>query len=123
MAKDKNTKEETGEVIFKFRIKNLKKDDEIMDRKPALFFKNEEDKGKLIGGGSLMKVEFQVYNWKANKKGVSLQPRSVLIETLVEPEKRNPFGEGFAEDAEENNNNNEESFSADTEKQEDKNFY
>mgnify|MGYP003130659362 CR=1 FL=1 len=88
---------QTGDVIIKIRVSNkMKKDGDLWDRRPKIFFRNTDDRTESIGGGSAMKVQFDMYCWQAEKKGVSLQPLSVLIEELVEYEGNggNPFGEG-----------------------------
>lgn len=92
---------ETGEVLFKFRVKNFmsKQTGELVQRNPKLFFEKGVEKSDKIGGGTQMKVQFQVYCWTATSKGVSLQPMSVLIQELREYEGGsggNPFGVGEA---------------------------
>lgn len=87
----------TGDVIVKMRVANkMNKEGELWDRRPKVFFRNADDRTDKIGGGSSMKVQFEVYCWQSEKKGVSLQPLSVLIEDVVEYESDggNPFGEG-----------------------------
>lgn len=86
----------TGDILFKLRVKNFERDGQVVQRRPKIFFRNEDDKTENIGGGSSMKVQFQVYCWTASQKGVSLQPLSVLIEEVVEYESAggNPFGVG-----------------------------
>ena len=93
---DKNTGEPNGDVIFKLRVANKQNaDGELWNRRPRVFFRNAEDRTDNIGGGSSIKVQFDVYCWQAEKKGVSLQPMSVLVEEVKEPKQEaNPFGEG-----------------------------
>lgn len=78
---------ETGNVIFKFRVKNkAKKDGTIWDRRPRLFdAKNKPiTDGTNPWGGTIMSVAAEVYGWDAaGKKGVSLQPLAVQITELV----------------------------------------
>ena len=96
MDEDKNSGEATGDVIIKMRVANrLNQDGELWNRRPRVFFRNPDERTDKIGGGSAIKVEFQVYCWQAEKKGVSLQPMSVLVEEVKEPQQEaNPFGEG-----------------------------
>ena len=86
----------TGDVIIKIRVANrLTKEGEMWNRRPRVFFRDPEQRTDKIGGGSSIKVEFAVYCWQAEKKGVSLQPMSVLVEEVKEPQQEaNPFGEG-----------------------------
>ena len=86
----------TGDVIIKIRVANrLNRDGELWNRRPRVFFRDPEERTDKIGGGSAIKVEFAVYCWQAEKKGVSLQPMSVLVEEVKEPQQEaNPFGEG-----------------------------
>ena len=74
--------EETGNVIFKLRIKNRisKKTGEIWDRRPKLFDASLKPIDVNPWGGSKMVVSFDVYEWDAGGKvGVSLQPVGVQI--------------------------------------------
>jgi hypothetical protein len=87
----------TGDVIFKIRVANkMNKEGQLWNRRPRVFFRNADEQTDRIGGGSTMKVEFDVYFWQSEKKGVSLQPLSVLIEEVkeLENDKVNPFGVG-----------------------------
>lgn len=98
---DKETGEETGRVIFKFRVKNrLTKRGDLWDRQPKVF----DAKGNMlstvpnIGGGSTLKVFFEIYEWKTpdGKPGVSLQPIKVQLLDLQEfsgGDTDNPFDE------------------------------
>lgn len=102
---DKETGEETGRVLFKFRaankeIKKGKRAGEIWDRQPTL----RDAKGNRIteypniGGGTVMKVNFEVYvrGPEHPKPGISLQPLQVQIIELVEytgGQEENPFDE------------------------------
>ena len=113
---DDKTGEETGHVIFNLKVKNKvnKKTGDLWDRKPPVFFTNAGDATPDVGGGSQMRVEFEVYRWNAEgKKGVSLQPISVLIEKVIVRENKavaNRWGEGelaaFTEEAETNEETN-----------------
>jgi len=105
---DKETGEATGRVIFKFRVKNrMTKRGDLWDRQPKVF----DAKGSLlttvpnIGGGSTLKVFFEIYEWKTSdgKPGVSLQPIKVQLIDLQEfsgGDDQNPFEEeeGFTAD-------------------------
>lgn len=74
--------EETGNVVFKCRIKNrLNREGKLWDRKPALFDAALKPAGDINPwGGTVMAVSVSVYCWEAGgKKGVSLQPRGVQI--------------------------------------------
>lgn len=80
--------EETGRVVFKFRVKNrTTKTGDLWERQPKVF----DAKGNRIldipniGGGSTLKVFFEIYEWSAGgKMGVSLQPLKVQLIDLVE---------------------------------------
>lgn len=82
--KDDNDKP-TGNVVFKFRVKAKTGD---WDRKPKLF----DAKGHIIknapsiGGGTSMKVSFDIYPWNVASLGVgvTLQPVAAQIIDLVE---------------------------------------
>lgn len=118
--------EQTGDVIFKIRVTNkMGKDGTVWNRRPKVFFRNAEERTDKIAGGSTIKVQFEVYCWQAEKKGVSLQPMSVLIEEVVELQgEANPFGEGEEatfDHTPENNTN--ESKDADTPSKEADDFY
>lgn len=92
LEEDKETGEQTGRVIFKLRAKNKlvtkgQNAGQLWDRQPKAF----DAKGNRIvempavGGGSVLKVFFEVYEWSAsNKFGVSLQPLKVQIIDLHE---------------------------------------
>lgn len=102
---DKETGEETGRILFKFRaankeIKKGKRAGEIWDRQPTL----RDAKGHRIeeypdiGGGSVLKVYFEVYvrGPETPKPGISLQPLQVQLIELVEykgGQDENPFEE------------------------------
>lgn len=102
---DKETGEETGRVVFKFRaankeIKKGKRAGEIWDRQPTL----RDAKGNRIleypniGGGSVIKVFFEVYvrGPETPKPGISLQPLQIQLIELVEykgGQEENPFEE------------------------------
>lgn len=86
---DRESGEETGRIIFKCRVKDKElKNGDIWDRKPKVF----DGSGNLvkevpaIGGGSIIKVQVEVYQWQTpdGKKGVSLQPKSVQLISLQE---------------------------------------
>jgi len=79
--------EETGNVIFKMRVKNkYNKKGEFWDRKPKQFDASKKPVNLKIGGGTLMIVSFQPYEWEnsSGNKGVSLQPQAVQVLDLVE---------------------------------------
>ena len=88
---------ETGNVIFKLRIKNrLNKKGEVWDRKPKQFDAQLRPIDVNPWGGSKMVVSFTVYTWNAgDKKGVSLQPQGVQILELVTGTGASPEGMGF----------------------------
>lgn len=102
---------ETGRIVFKFRVKNrVTKAGKFWDRQPVVF----DAKGHRImdipniGGGSVLKVNFEVYEWiSGTKKGVSLQPQKVQLIDLVEfgGSDSNPFEEeeGFTIDTSDEN--------------------
>lgn len=72
---------ETGNVIFKIRVKNrLNKKGEVWDRRPKQFDAALKPIDVNPYGGTKMIVSFDVYEWvSGNKKGVSLQPVGVQI--------------------------------------------
>lgn len=81
-----DTGEETGNVVFKLRIKNRlsKKTGELWDRRPKQFDAGLKPIDVNPWGGSKMVVSFDVYAWDAGgKMGVSLQPVGVQILELV----------------------------------------
>jgi hypothetical protein len=77
--------EETGNVVFKIRVKNrMNKKGELWDRRPKLFDAKLKPIDVNPWGGSKMIVSFDVYEWTAgDKKGISLQPIGVQIIDLV----------------------------------------
>lgn len=79
--------EETGRVVFKCRVKNrLRKDGKLWDRRPMVIDakKNEMPTDVAVWGGSVLRVQVEVYEWVAGaKKGVSLQPTVVQVIQLV----------------------------------------
>ena len=127
IEEDGKTGEPTGDVILKLRVANkMNKEGELWNRRPRVFFRNPSESTDKIGGGSSMKVEFEVYCWTAEAKGVSLQPMSVLIEKVVEPKKsENPYGEGEEATYEDTYKTpvTEESDDADTTSKESDDFY
>tara|TARA_B110000444_G_scaffold255692_1_gene290532 strand:- start:5352 stop:5966 length:615 start_codon:yes stop_codon:yes gene_type:complete len=127
MDEDKKTGEPTGDVIFKLRVANrMNQEGELWNRRPKVFFRDADTRTDKIGGGSAIKVQFEVYCWNAEKKGVSLQPMSVLIEEVVEPQSEaNPFGEGEEATFDDTANTpiTEESDDADTTSKESNDFY
>lgn len=74
---------ETGEVHFKIRVKNkMRKDGKLWDRRPMVMDakKASMDTDVAVWGGSVMRVQMDVYCWvAAGKKGVSLQPVIVQV--------------------------------------------
>lgn len=117
--------EETGNVIFKLRVKNrLNKQGELWDRRPKQFDAALKPVDVNPWGGTKMVVSFDVYEWTSgNKKGVSLQPCAVQIIDLKSgsggPDAAN-FGfapqEGFvqAEDDGDEDADEEEDYGFDT---------
>ena len=90
--------EQTGEVIFKLRVKNrLGRDGEVWDRKPKMFDASLAPCPDAVPkGGSEFIVNFEAYAWDAGgKKGVSLQPVAVQIITLVSGDEGSADGFGF----------------------------
>lgn len=73
--------EETGNVVFKIRVKNrMTKKGELWDRRPKLFDASLKPIDVNPYGGSIYSVFFEVYEWDAGgKKGVSLQPIGVQV--------------------------------------------
>lgn len=86
LEEDKETGEETGNVIFKCRVKNrMRRDGQLWDRRPKLFSADLKPVEVNPWGGTVMAVSAEVYEWDAGgKKGVSLQPVGVQIIELVE---------------------------------------
>lgn len=81
--------EPTGDIKFKIKVKNKisKKTGKLWDRKPRVF----DAAGNLIkgetnlGGGSKVKVSFELYDWESGgKEGISLQLQAIQILELVE---------------------------------------
>lgn len=79
--------EETGNVVFKVRVKNrLNKQGKLWDRRPLMIDakKNDFPVDVAVWGGTTYRVQAEVYEWTAGtKKGVSLQPTMVQIIDLV----------------------------------------
>lgn len=98
---DKETGEETGNIVFKIRVKNRRRrDGEIWNRRPVLFDASLKPVDVNPWGGTEMRVSMSVYCWDTGaKKGVSLQPQAVQIIKLVTGGGSN--GAGFGFDAEE----------------------
>ncbi len=77
--------EETGNVVFKIRVKNrMTKKGELWDRRPKQFDAALKPIDVNPWGGSTMVVSAEIYPWDTgSKKGVSLQPVGVQILDLV----------------------------------------
>jgi hypothetical protein len=80
--------EETGEVLFKVRVKNKlrKSDGKLWDRRPLVIDAKKKDLpvDVAIWGGSVIRVQLEVYPWNTGaKKGISLQPIMVQVIDLV----------------------------------------
>lgn len=93
--------EETGNVIFKIRVKNRisKKTGEKWDRRPKLFSADLKPIDVNPWGGSRAIVSFDVYEWDAGgKKGVSLQIVAVQIIELIEGGSGGPSASSFGFD-------------------------
>ena len=96
--------EETGNVVFKLRVKNkITKKGDLWDRRPAQFDARGRPLAnpKNIGGGSELKVSFEVYCWQTptGGKGMSLQPEAVQIINLLEFNgQRDASAYGFGEE-------------------------
>lgn len=75
--------EATGDILFKIRVKNrLNKQNKLWDRRPMAIDakKNNLAEDVLIYGGSVLKVQAEVYEWDfGGKKGISLQPLCVQV--------------------------------------------
>jgi hypothetical protein len=76
--------EETGEVLFKVRVKNKlrKSDGKVWDRRPLIIDAKKKDMpvDVAIWGGSVIRVQLEVYPWNTGaKKGISLQPIMVQV--------------------------------------------
>lgn len=99
MEEDRDTGEETGNVVFKCRVKNKrrKSDGQIWDRRPKLFDAALKPVDVSPWGGSQYIVNAEVYCWDAGgKKGVSLQPVGVQLIKLIEGGGEAPEDMGFA---------------------------
>ena len=77
--------EETGNVVFKLRVKNrMNKKGELWDRRPVLFDAALKPIDVNPWGGTKYAVSFDTHCWDyGDKKGVSLQPAGVQIIELV----------------------------------------
>lgn len=79
--------EETGRIVFKCRVKNrTRKDGKLWDRRPMVIDakKNEMPTDVNVWGGSVIRVQVEIYEWNAGgKKGISLQPVVVQVIKLV----------------------------------------
>lgn len=114
MEVDEETGEETGNVIFKCTVKNVRRrDGELWDRRPKQFDAKMNPVDLDPYGGTELYVSASVYEWSAGgKKGVSLQPLAVQIINLVERSGGNAEGfgfqaqDGFEADTTHNNNYN-----------------
>jgi hypothetical protein len=86
MEVDEETGEETGNVIFKCSVKNVRRrDGELWDRRPKQFDAKMNPVDLNPYGGTELYVSASIYEWSAGgKKGVSLQPLAVQIINLVE---------------------------------------
>ena len=78
--------ENDGSVKFKFRIRAVIETKKgPWDRKPSVTNSDGEEISSRIGNGSRARVAFELYFWHtALGVGVTLQPRFVRIEELVE---------------------------------------
>jgi len=96
---DHESGEETGNVVFKCRVKNKirKKDGKLWDRKPKLFDAALKPIDVSPWGGSEYIVNAEIYCWDAGgKKGVSLQPVGVQIIKLIEGGSESAEDMGFS---------------------------
>lgn len=86
MEVDEETGEETGNVVFKCSVKNVRRrDGELWDRRPKQFDAKMNPVDLNPYGGTELYVSASIYEWSAGgKKGVSLQPLAVQIINLVE---------------------------------------
>ncbi len=89
--------EETGNVVFKCRIKNrMNRKGELWDRRPKLFDAALKPIDVSPWGGSVLINSVDVYCWDAGgKKGVSLQPVGVQVLKLVEGDGGSASDYGF----------------------------
>ena len=89
----------TGNVVLKFRVKAKTGD---WDRKPKLFdVRGNRVTDVSVGGGSSIKVSFDIYPWNVASLGcgVTLQPVAVQIIDLVEFDGSGSAGDfGFGEE-------------------------
>jgi len=110
--------EETGEVLFKIRVKNKlrKSDGKLWDRRPLIIDakKNDLPVDVAIWGGTTMRVQLEVYPWNTGaKKGISLQPIMVQVIDLKTGGGRgdtDAFDEEDGYEAEEENTVNKNAF-------------
>lgn len=84
---DPETGDETGSVVFKVRVKNKlrKSDGKLWDRRPLLIDakKNDLPTDTNPWGGTIYRVQAEVYCYHQPQKGVTLQPLVVQIIDLV----------------------------------------
>ena len=70
----------TGNVIFSIRVKNkVGKDGKTWDRRPLLIDAKKQPVDVNPWGGTIARVQAEVYEWEFNGKGISLQPLVVQI--------------------------------------------
>jgi hypothetical protein len=93
--------EETGRVLFNFKLKAKGKtrEGEVFERRVALYVKGGAPlpKDKKIGGGSLLQVSYEANPFFTGGlgAGVSLRMEAVMVHDLVEWQQRDAAGYGF----------------------------
>lgn len=84
---DSETGDETGNVVFKVRVKNKlrKSDGKLWDRRPLMIDAKKNDMPTATNpwGGTIYRVQAEVYCYLQPHKGVKLQPLMVQIIDLV----------------------------------------
>lgn len=106
-AMEKNdADEETGRILFSFKLKakGKTKEGEIYDRKVALFNADGSALTKMVGGGSKLQISYELNTFyiptKSGGAGVSLRMEAVRVLELVEYNGRDAKGYGFDTDDE-----------------------
>lgn len=99
---DNETGDETGFVVFKPRVKNKlrKNDGKLWDRRPLLIDAKKQPLGVEVNpwGGSVIRVQAEVYCYMQPKLGVSLQPLVVQVIDLVSGGSREDLSDFEEED-------------------------
>jgi hypothetical protein len=94
--------EETGETKFSFKMSasGTRKDGSKWTARPALFDARQQPIKKNVGGGSEIKVDYEMYPFYTAMvgAGVSLRLKAVQVLKLVEFGERDAKGYGFGEE-------------------------